>query len=106
MVREIEKETRRENATRGRAPLGAAHVLAQELHARPYRSDRSPAPLVHAATRRAREAFQAVYQAFVDAFRAATERVRQAETAVDFPRYAFPPAAPFVDGRRRASASP
>ena len=104
MVEEIEEETRQENAACGRSPLGVARVLAQHPHARPRRSDRSPAPLVHAATRRAREAFRAVYQAFVDAFRSAAERVRQSETAVDFPRYALPPAAPFVDGRRGASA--
>ena len=106
MVDEIEQETRQENASRGRTQLGAAHVLAQHPHARPRRSDRSPAPLVHAATRRAREAFRAVYRAFVDAFRVAAERVRQGETAVEFPLYSFPPAAPFVGGRRGASASP
>ena len=83
--------------------LGAAHVLAQHPHARPRRSDRSLAPLVHAAKRRAREAFRAVYRAFVDAFRAAAERVRQGETPVEFPLYAFPPAAPFVGDRRAAS---
>ena len=105
MVREIEEETHREDATRGRSSCRAAQVLAQHPHAQPRRSDRSPASLVHAATQRARAAFRTLYQTFVDAFRAAAERVRQGETAVAFPRYAFPPAAPFVDGARRVLAS-
>ena len=106
MVREIEEETRQENGKLGRAPLGVAYVLGQDPHGRPRRSDWSLAPLVHAATRRARAAFRAGYRAFVDAFRAAAARVREGERAVEFPLYAFPPAAPFVDGRRVASMPP
>ena len=106
MVREIEDETYRENAACGRSTLGAARVLAQHPHARPQLIARKPAPLVHATTRRAREAFREVYRAFVDAFRAAAQRVRQGETAVAFPQYAFPPAAPFIDGRDGVWAPP
>ena len=61
----------------------------------PTRSDRSPAPIVHAASFAARTAFRVAYQAFVDAFRAAARCVR-AGGAADFPFGAFPPPAPFV----------
>ena len=101
MVAEIEDETRRTNAALGRVPMGAGKVAAQHPHSRPRRTNRSPAPLVHAATRRARDAFKAAYRAFVDAFRAAAERLRAGARDVDFPLWSFPPSAPFVRGPAR-----
>jgi len=85
LVAEIEDEARRTNAAIGRVPMGARHVLAQHPHARPRSTNRSPAPLVHAATRRAREVFKAAYRRFVDAFRAAAERLRAGVRDVVFP---------------------
>lgn len=106
MVAGIEDETRRENEALGRVPPGADFVLAQDPHARPRSSARSPAPLVHAATKRAREAFRAVYRRFVDAFREAASRLRAGDAGREFPLYAFPPPRPFVSGLRSVAASP
>jgi REP element-mobilizing transposase RayT len=98
MVAEIADEARRTNAALGRVPMGARHVLAQHPHSRPRRTNRSPAPLVHAATRRARDVFKAMYRRFVDSFRAAAERLRAGVRDVEFPMCSFPPGAPFVAG--------
>ena len=73
-------------------------MLAQDPCSRPRRTNRSPAPLVHAATRRARDAFKAMYRRFVDAFRAAAERLRAGLRDAEFPVCSFPPSAPFVVG--------
>ena len=96
MVAEIEEQTANVNAALERQPVGATFVLAQDPHSQPRSSDRSPAPLVHAASKRVREMFRAAYRRFVDAFRSAAERVRQGEFDVAFPLYSFPPARPFV----------
>jgi hypothetical protein len=98
LVAEIEDEARRMNVALGRVPMGARSVLAQHPHARPRSTNRSPAPLVHAATRRARDVFKAAYRCFVDAFRAAAERLRAGARDVVFPECSFPPSAPFVAG--------
>ena len=106
MVAEIEAETWAMHADRGSSPLGVAAVLSQDPHGQPRSSDRSPAPLVHAASRVAREVFKAAYQRFVEAFRAAAARLRAGDVAVEFPIYAFPPPRPFVGGRPMATSPP
>jgi hypothetical protein len=57
---------------------------------------KSPAPLYHAATKAAREAFWESYSAFVVAFREAAERLKAGDRAARFPRGSFPPGLPFV----------
>jgi putative transposase len=100
LVAAIEAETRIERADSKRMCVGRDRVLAQHPHDRPVQSDNSPAPLVHASTRKIRSAFRRAYAAFVDAFRAAAASLRRHQQAY-FPAGAFPPAAPFV-----ASAAP
>ena len=80
------------------AVLGVRRILAQDPHAAPANTARGPAPLVHAASSAARDAFKATYRAFVDAFRLAAECLRQGNTA-QFPLGAFPPPGPFVEGQ-------
>ena len=75
--------------------LGARRILDQDPHAMPSRTDRSPAPIVHAASATVRAAFKATYAAFVDAFRFAAATLRGGHSA-DFPEGSFPPPAPFV----------
>ena len=98
MVADIERETAARNAELGRKPLGVAWVLAQEPHDKPRDTHKSPAPLVHAATRKARRAFKEAYRAFVEAYRHAADRLRWGERDVEFPVGAFPPPGPFVIG--------
>lgn len=106
MVADIEDEARRLNTALGRVPVGAAFVCAQRPHSRPRSRKRSAAPLVHAASRRARELFRAAYRAFVDAFREAADRLRAGDRLTVFPEHAFPPARPFVRPVVAVAASP
>ena len=91
IVADIEREGRARNAEQGRKPLGVAWVLAQDPHGKPRDTHKSPAPVVHAATRKARQAFLAAYRAFVEAYRRAADRWRWGDRTVEFPIGAFPP---------------
>jgi REP element-mobilizing transposase RayT len=95
LVAEIESEAIRRHRQEGTAPLGVAGVLAQDPHDRPRRSKWSPAPLVHAASKRARIELRAAYYEFVMAFRAAAEKLRSGCRDVAFPEGCFPPSLPF-----------
>ena len=77
--------------------MGVTAILAQDPHSRPATTDRSPAPFVHASDEKTELEFRAQYRAFVDAFRAGAERLRDRarELAEMFPLWAFPPALPF-----------
>ena len=96
MVAQIEADTARDNAERGRQPLGARFVLAQDPHSKPRSSNKSPAPLVHASSKAIRKAFHTMYRRFLDMFRQAGERLARGEHEVAFPEHSFPPARPFV----------
>jgi len=97
-VGEIQAESEAENKEKGRQPMGVAAILAQDPHGKPSSTDRSPAPFVHASDEFAEMEFRARYRAFVDAFRAGAERLREhvRELADMFPLWSFPPALPFT----------
>jgi hypothetical protein len=97
VVGEIQTRAEAENKEKGRQPMGVAAILAQDPHAKPASTDRSPAPFVHATDDSTEMEFRAAYRAFVDAFRAGAHRLRErARELVDmFPLWAFPPALPF-----------
>lgn len=96
LVRDEERDVRTDRLAQGHTHvLGVRRILKQDPHSAPEQSDRSPAPLVHAASRKAREAFRALYAAFVDAFRTAAICLRAGQPA-QFPEGAFPPSLPFV----------
>jgi REP element-mobilizing transposase RayT len=96
LVEEIEEEAARARQQSGAKVLGAKAILAQDPQLRPSSVDRSPAPLVHAATKAARKMFYEIYAEFVSAFRAAAEALRHGRREVSFPAGSFPPALPFV----------
>jgi REP element-mobilizing transposase RayT len=98
LVNEIEREAAAERARSGARVLGARAIRAQHPHCRPPTLARSPAPLVHAASRAARLAFRAAYARFVAAFREAADQLRRGEPSACFPAGSFPPALPFVPG--------
>ncbi len=97
MVGEIQARVESENKEKGRAPMGVAAILAQDPHAKPATTDRSPAPFVHASDDSTELEFRIRYRAFVDAFRAGAQRLRERahEIREMFPLWAFPPALPF-----------
>jgi hypothetical protein len=96
LIEQIEEEAARARQQSGAKALGAKAILAQDPQARPASVARSPAPLVHAATKAARKMFYEIYAEFVSAFRAAAEALQRGHRAVSFPAGSFPPALPFV----------
>ncbi|HEY0556666.1 MAG TPA: transposase [Thermoanaerobaculia bacterium] len=96
LVDQIDTEAARARRQSGASVLGAKAILAQDPLTRPDSVARSPAPLVHAATKAARKMFYGIYAEFVSAFRAAAEALRHGRRDVSFPAGSFPPALPFV----------
>ena len=82
----------------GRPVEGVEAILSRDPQHRPAKLARSPAPLVHAATKAARKAFYEMYSWFVAAFRTAAEKWKQGDRQAPFPAGSFPPALPFVAG--------
>jgi REP element-mobilizing transposase RayT len=87
-------ETRRKES--GKEPAGAAAVRAQNPLSQPTKTKRSPAPLVHAASRRVRQEIYRMYGLFVAAFREAAEHLKAGDRSARFPEGSFPPGLPFV----------
>ncbi|MDX1998399.1 MAG: transposase [Thermoanaerobaculia bacterium] len=81
---------------RGTQPAGPEAIVRQNPLTRPATVKRSPAPLVHAATREVREWFRRAYREFTTAYRDASRRFRSGELGVPFPPGSFPPSAPWV----------
>jgi REP element-mobilizing transposase RayT len=98
LVEEIEAEAAAKRKREGKPVLGVAAILAQNPHAHPERPKKSPAPLVHAATKAARLFFREAYAWFVAAYREAAEKLRKGNLGARFPVGSFPPALPFVGG--------
>jgi hypothetical protein len=76
IVREITDEGRRTRD--GRPVLGRKAILKQHPHDEPIHHGRSPAPLVHAATKAIRMMMRAAYWQFVSAYREAALQLRPA----------------------------
>ena len=98
MVAEIEAEAASRHRREGTTPLGVAGLLRQDPHDRPRKSNWSPAPLVHAASRKMRFELRAAYYEFVAAFREAAEKLKSGCRDVAFPEGCFPPSLPFCRG--------
>ncbi len=105
LVEDIERDARRLQRATGREPLGADFVRRQNPHHEPARTKRAPAPLVHAASRRARRALLEAYRIFLAAYRRASVRLRQGDLSVVFPDYCFPPPLPCVRGPAAAGTA-
>ena len=80
----------------GKEPVGAAAIRSQSPLSQPAKSKRSPAPLVHAASRRVRQELYRMYGLFVAAFRDAAEQLKAGDRSARFPEGSFPPGLPFV----------
>ena len=105
MARSIEDEATTLRKRTGAAPLGVPAILAQNPASRPERIKKSPAPLLHAATKAMRQLFYEGFAAFVSAYRAAAEKLGRGDLAPPFPIGSFPPALPFVAGKSRRPRS-
>jgi hypothetical protein len=71
MVGTLETEAALARSLKGLPVLGVEAILAKDPRHRPASLARSPAPLVHAATKAVRKAFYDAYAWFVAAFREA-----------------------------------
>ncbi|HEV7666877.1 MAG TPA: hypothetical protein VGS22_00010 [Thermoanaerobaculia bacterium] len=91
----IEQAAARRAAT-GIEPLGAAAIFRQHPFSQPAKTKKSPAPLVHAASKRVRTEVKIAYAWFARAFREAAEYLRAGDRLARFPRGSFPPGLPFV----------
>jgi hypothetical protein len=98
LVETVESEAALVRNLKSLSVLGVEAILAKDPQHRPAALARSPAPLVHAATKAVRKAFYDAYAWFVAAFREAAERLRQGDRNAPFPSGSFPPALPFVAG--------
>ena len=98
LVDDVDAEAALARKQSGARVLGIKAILAQDPQTRPDSVARSPAPLVHAATKATRKMFYELYAEFVSAFRTAAEALRQGRRDAPFPAGSFPPALPFVAG--------
>jgi len=98
MVEEIEADAARMREQTGHPALGAQAIITQDPHSRPLRPKKSPAPWIHAASKRARLDFIQAYRLFVSAFRVAAEKLNAGDRDARFPIGCFPPGLPFVGG--------
>ncbi|MEP7009357.1 MAG: hypothetical protein ABJC13_03460 [Acidobacteriota bacterium] len=97
----IEQAAARRAAT-GIEPLGAAAILRQHPFTQPAKTKKSPAPLVHAASKRVRTEIKNAYAWFARAFLEAADFLRAGDRLARFPGGSFPRGLPFVRARRLA----
>ncbi|HEV7671192.1 MAG TPA: hypothetical protein VGS22_21965 [Thermoanaerobaculia bacterium] len=77
-------------AATGSEPLGSAAILQQHPFSQPVKTKRSPAPLVHAASKRVRTEIRIAYAWFAKAFQEVAEYLRAGDRMARFPRGSFP----------------
>jgi hypothetical protein len=92
LVGQIEATAAAERTTKKDVePLGVEKILAQDPETRPETLDRSPAPFVHAATRRIRKGLWEAYGWFVAAYREAADKLRSGDRNAVNDHPNFPP---------------
>ena len=96
LVREIEETAAAERKKEGIEPLGVEQIYAQEPETRPETLDKSPAPFIHAATKKTRKMLYEAYAAFVAVYREAADKLKRGDPSAAFPPGSFPPHLPFV----------
>lgn len=95
LFEDIEQEGRRRERESGQPARGRDFVIREDPRHEPNRIKKGPTPLVHAASRAARDALREAYRAFLGAYRQAAERLGSGALDVVFPDGAFPPALPY-----------
>jgi len=84
------------HALAGSVPLGVRELKKLRPIHRTANPDRSPKPLVHAASREKRRQFREGWRRFVASFLAASKRLSAGAQDPKFPPGCFPPRQPFV----------
>lgn len=96
-VETIEAEAALDRESRGVEILGVEAVCQREPEAQPRQeTERTPAPRVHAASKKERAEWKEAFSIFLEAYRAASELLRGGDRSAMFPEGCFPPGLPFV----------
>ena len=90
LVKEIEDEGLGEDA------IGTENLRSGDPHYRSPKIKKSPKPRFHAATRRVLKEMYDAYAWVVQAYREASERLKEGDLHAPFPEGTFPPGQPFV----------
>ncbi len=97
MIAEIEADAAKLREDLGTEVVGMEKIHKQNSLDRPTRSNRSPKPPCHAASKTMRERFRAAYRAFVAMFQEASLKLKFGRvTQAIFPKGSFPPSLPFI----------
>jgi REP element-mobilizing transposase RayT len=96
MVDDIDRQGAVERKVEGKTSLGVAKILAQDPYQRPDEVSRPPLAPFHTATRQAFDAMTEMWRRIVEAYRAASARLRSGDHSAVFPEGTFPPSLPFV----------
>ena len=96
MIADVDAEAAAQRQATGKPVMGMAVVQAQSPPDRSENLKKSRRPLVHAASKAARESYKRVRAAFVEAFHEASAELRRGGRNVIFPCWSFPPGLPFV----------
>jgi len=95
LIEDIERETLERHTKENTEPAGRAFVLARDPQERPNSVKTSPAPWIHARSKKARDRYRQAYAWFLAAYREASRQFREGHLVVEFPPGCFPPRAPF-----------
>jgi len=96
LIRKVEAEAATERSLQEKEVVGVQAICEKDPQTRPNTVSTSPAPRVHAATKREREAWREAFTWFVVAYRAAADLLKEGHLDAPFPEGCFPPGLPFV----------
>jgi len=96
IIRRVERDAELERELSRVEVVGAAAICLRDPQTRPNEVESSPAPLVHAASKRERLAWRGAFSWFLEQYRDASERLRSGDRNAFFPEGCFPPGLPFV----------
>ena len=106
LIQDAEREAAESRERRGVEVLGAEAIRRQDPQTRPNRVKESPAPPVHAASKRARLEWREAFGMFLLAYREAAKLLRKGIQDVAFPEGCFPPGLPFVGDTSEPARAP
>jgi hypothetical protein len=96
IIRRVESEAQVERELREIGVVGAEAICLRNPQTRPNEVESSPAPLVHAATKKVRLEWREAFGWFLMEYREASELLRNGDRNAPFPEGCFPPGLPFV----------
>ena len=96
LVADIDEAAARERQRTGKRSLGVRKVLRVRPTRRPRKVAKSPKPRVHAMAEKVLCRWHELYREVIQAYRLASERLREGDLWAEFPEGTFPPALAFV----------